>query len=476
MNQTTLIELQNLSVHTTAGVVLVEPISLQIKQEQNLVILGETGSGKSLLAQAIMGALPKGLIVSGTIIINGNTLHQGTGTLDESRFATLWGRDLTMLPQEPVRSLNPTMTVFRQIWESLRFVKKTDDNTAKQSSLNTLEKLSLSHAKAHYPHQLSGGMAQRASFAAATISGAYMVIADEPTKGLDYANKLAVVNMLAQVANTNGCLLTITHDIEVAKRLSRDGDIVMVMKKGKLLEQGAAVAVLQNPQSDYAKQLINANPASWQKSANAQVGTPLLTLDNVAITRGKKQLFSRLNLTLGQGQTVGLIGDSGIGKSSLGDAICGIIKPSSGSLHWHKQPARHQVLKLYQDPPSAFAQKITLGTLINDVIKRHHLDRSQVAPLMDALQLHPNLLGRTSDSVSGGELQRIAILRALLIKPVLLFADEVTNRLDPITQKTTLDLLTNACRQQNCTLIMVSHDHDLTRYYCDTVVDLADYR
>lgn len=475
-SQDILIQINNLSVHTTDGATLVEPISLSIKKGQNLTILGETGSGKSLLAQAVMGALPKGLTVKGQILINGKTLHDGQGELDEHQFAKLWGRDLTMLPQEPVRSLDPTMTVFRQIWESLHFVKRTDNSAAKDATLRTLEQLSLAHAKDYYPHELSGGMAQRASFASATVSGAYMVIADEPTKGLDHTNKIAVVDMLAQVAKQGGCLLTITHDIEVANRLSGDNDLLMVMKKGKLLEQGQATDVLQNPKSDYAKELMSANPATWTKADITPADTPLLTLKDVAISRGNKELFSGLNITLHTGQAVGLIGDSGIGKSSLGDAICGLITPSKGNMTWHTKPKRHQVLKLYQDPPSAFAQNITLGTLIDDVVKRHNLDKSQIAPLMEALQLHPDLLHRTSESVSGGELQRIAIMRALMMKPVLLFADEVTNRLDPITQKTTLDLLTHACRTQNCTLVMVSHDHDLTRYYCDTVVDLADYR
>lgn len=474
--QNVLIQVNDLSVHTKDGVCLIESISLTIKQGQNLTILGETGSGKSLLAQALMGALPKGLMVKGQIIINGKTFHDGQGELDGRQFAKLWGRDLTMLPQEPVRSLDPTMTVFRQIWESLYFVKKADNATAKQTTLHTLEQLSLAHAKDHYPHELSGGMAQRASFASATVSGAYMVIADEPTKGLDRTNKITVVDMLAQVAKQGGCLLTITHDIEVARRLSGNNDLLMVMKKGKLLEQGQATDVLQNPQSDYAKELMSANPATWIKADIAPTDTPLLSLYDVAISRGNKELFSGLNITLHAGQAVGLIGDSGIGKSSLGDAICGLITPSKGTMMWHTTPKRHQVLKLYQDPPSAFAQNITLGTLINDVVKRHKPDKSQIAPLMDALQLHPDLLNRTSQNVSGGELQRIAIMRALMIKPVLLFADEVTNRLDPITQKTTLDLLTKACRIQNCTLVMVSHDHDLTRHYCDTVVDLTDYR
>lgn len=173
------------------------------------------------------------------------------------------------------------MTVFRQIWESLHFVKRADNATAKDTTLRTLEQLSLAHAKDYYPHELSGGIAQRASFASATVSGAYMVIADEPTKGLDHTNKIAVVDMLAQVAKQGGCLLTITHDTEVANRLSGDNDLLMVMKKGKLLEQGQATDVLQNPKSDYAKELMSANPATWTKADIAPTDTPLLTLKDM---------------------------------------------------------------------------------------------------------------------------------------------------------------------------------------------------
>lgn len=470
-----LIQLHDLSVHTTDGVCLVEPISLSIHEGQNLTILGETGSGKSLLAQAIMGALPQGLIVKGQIIIQGQTLHNGQHTLNQHAFGKLWGRQLAMLPQEPTRSLDPTMNTLEQVFEGFYFIQKQDKPTAKQNASTTLDELSLGFAKALYPHELSGGMAQRVSFASATTGGAMMVIADEPTKGLDHHNKLVVVDMLGDIAKQGGCLLTITHDIAVAERLSGDDDILMVMKQGKLLEQGSAKAVLGSPKSDYAHALINAHPARWTKSTTPNCHAPLLTLDDVAISRGKRTLIDGLNLTLYEGQVVGLIGDSGIGKSSLGDALCGLIQPSKGTIHWHKPPARHQVLKLYQDPPSAFAPNVKLGTLIDDVIKRHRLDGSRVAPLLDALQLSADLLTRTSDSVSGGELQRIAIMRALLLKPVLLFADEVTNRLDPITQKTTLDLLTDVCRQENCTLIMVSHDHELTKHYCDVVVDLTAF-
>lgn len=473
---TPLIELIDVSVHTKDGACLVEPISLSIHQGQNLTILGETGSGKSLLAQAIMGALPKGLSVQGKILINGEAFCDDKTPYRPARFSKLWGKTLAMLPQEPVRSLDPTMKAVNQIAESLQFINHLHKTDAHTKATHALHQLGLPYAKDYYPHELSGGMAQRVSFLSATIGGANIVIADEPTKGLDHTNKLIVADLLGQVAKAGGCLLTITHDIDIAHRLSCEGDYLMVMKKGELLEKGLAKDVLNAPKSAYAHALMSASPRHWQPLPKAPKDTPLLTLKDITITRGKKVLFGGLNLTLHEGQAVGLIGDSGIGKSSLGDALCGLIAPSQGTMIWHKTPKPHQILKLYQDPPAVFAQSVTLGTLINDVIKRHRLDGSRVAPLLDALQLSPKLLTRTADNVSGGELQRIAIMRALLLKPVLLFADEVTNRLDPITQKTTLDLLTQACHSQNCTLIMVSHDHELTKYYCDMVVDLTDYR
>lgn len=462
-----LVKTDNLAVFTKLGQNLVEPISLTLHKGQNVTILGETGSGKSLLAQAIMGALPDELVAQGDILIENQTLNK-------QQLRAYWGRRMAMLPQEPSRSLNPTMTMLDQVWESLFFVAKKDTNTSKQLAKDKIERLGLAKSADYYPHELSGGMAQRASFAIATSGGAYIVIADEPTKGLDEANKQAVITLLKNIAKEGGTLLTITHDIDVARSLSHGAnDRVMVMKKGKLLEQGSGEQVLNHPTSDYAKQLIAAAPHNWPSQDRTVIeDSSLLTVQDLSLARGKRVLFKGLSFSLQEAEVLGVIGGSGIGKSSLGDTLCGLLKPASGTITWQQQPNRHQVLKLYQDPPAAFASHVPLQTLLNDVIKKHRLDASRVPVLLEQLKLDQQILTRNALNVSGGELQRVAILRALLFNPVLLFADEVTSRLDPITQKETLDLLVTQCKAQQCTLIMVSHDHHIMRHYCHQVIDL----
>ncbi|MDU8924130.1 ATP-binding cassette domain-containing protein [Pasteurellaceae bacterium LIM206] len=463
---TVLIETKQLSVSTKAGTVLVEPISLNINEGRHLTILGETGSGKSLLAQAIMGALPDELVTAGEIKIerkalNGQALQQ------------TWGRRLSMLPQEPTRSLDPTMKLLTQLWESFALVGGIESKKAMIKSEEKLTALGLQRFMQYYPHQLSGGMAQRASFAVATSGGAYMLIADEPTKGLDEKNKQIVINLLQQISAQGGAVLTITHDIDVAARLGGD---IMVMRKGKLLEQGQANRVLSQPHSDYAKALMAAAPYHWSARSKAALShSVLLTAKDLQVNRGSRRLFSNVNFTLRQGEILGLVGDSGIGKSSLGDVLCGLLEPKCGAVSWSFKPKRHQVLKLYQDPPAAFAPKVKLQTLLDDVIDKHHLDRGKIPYLLTQLKLEPDLLQRTAENVSGGELQRVAILRALLFEPVLLFADEVTSRLDPITQKETLDLLVEQCESHQCALVLVSHDHHLIRHYCHQVIDLSEY-
>ncbi|MDH2997363.1 ABC transporter ATP-binding protein [Pasteurellaceae bacterium LFhippo2] len=466
-----LLKIENVSVQTTDGLELVEPISLSLEQGKNITILGETGSGKSLLIQAIMGALPQELTTTGTIIVENCKISDKSDRLQK-----LWGKTLVMLPQEPRRSLDPIMDISQQLWESFHFVAGFDEKKSAEVSENYLSKLGLANAQKSYPHQLSGGMAQRASFAIATASGGKILLADEPTKGLDPVSKQSVIQLLKQAYQNGGGLLTITHDIEVATVL---GGYIFVIKKGKLVEQGEAETLLNHPQNEYTKALIGADPQHWlpldnlQKNPNVE---PLVSVKNLTVARGKRELFSQLSFDLNKGEILGIVGRSGIGKSTLADVLCGLLKPKSGEVKWHSTThKKHQVLKLYQDPPEAFAPNATLQTLLDDVIDYHKLDRSQIPALLEQLSLSPEILQRTAENVSGGELQRVAILRALLLEPVLLFADEVTSRLDPITQQETIKLLVEQCRSRNCGLIIVSHDHHLIEKSCDKVIDLEQY-
>lgn len=466
-----MLQLTEVTVTTTDGQILVEPISLTLQQGQALTILGETGSGKSLLAQAIMGALPNGLQCQGQMTFDGRPLTDQDKKL-------LWGKTLAMLAQEPTKSLDPTMTIGDQVLEGFWLVGGLNKKQANDNTIKILEKLGLKNNVNSYPHQLSGGMNQRSAFAVATAGGAKIVIADEPTKGLDAQNRQIIIDLLKQVVQSGGSVLTITHDIFVANELATlENSCLMVMKKGKLLESGHAKTLLNAPKSDYANTLIAASPEHWQGKFNPKVSDELLvSLKNTTLSRGKQVLFKNLSLDIKQGQIIGITGHSGIGKSSFGDMLCGLITPTSGELVWHKKIARQKILKLYQDPPSAFAAHLPLQTLLDDVIKKHGLDKTRIVPLLTQLGLSSELLKRTSSDVSGGELQRIAILRALLFDPVLLFADEVTSRLDPITQQETMDLLVEQCQNIGCTLIMVSHESALVNYYCQTVLNLLDFK
>lgn len=467
-----LLEIQNVSVQTKEGITLVQPISLSLQQGKNITILGETGSGKSLLIQAIMGALPEELIASGQFFVE-------TCKIDfnqQSEIEKMWGKTLVMLPQEPRRSLNPIMEIGKQLWESFHYVAGKSSPQAKTESQAYLAKLGLGESVESYPHQLSGGMAQRASFAIATAAGGKILLADEPTKGLDPISKGKVIELLKSAYQNGGGLLTITHDIEVAEQLS---GYILVMKKGELLEQGEAKALLSNPQHPYTQALIAADPKHWQPFQDLQnlsQKQPLVSVKNLSVARGKKTLFSNLSFDSHKGEVLGIVGHSGIGKSSLADVLCGLLKPKSGEVKWHSQShKKHQVLKLYQDPPEAFAPNVSLQTLLDDVINKHKLDRKLIPNLLAQLSLSPEILQRNAENVSGGELQRVAILRALLLDPVLLFADEVTSRLDPITQQETIELLISQCRARNCSLILVSHDPYLIEKSCDKVINLEDY-
>lgn len=446
---------------------LVESLSLRLMQGTPLTILGQTGSGKSLLAQAIMGLLPEEMSLQGEILYEGQPLL----TLPKAKRQALWGRALAMLPQEPWHALDPVMKSQQQVAEVFELVVGMEEDQSQEKAGKALAEMGLAPAKDKIPSQLSGGMAQRLAFLAATAAGGDLILADEPTKGLDYSRRDQIVALL-QSRLVNGSLLTITHDVDVARQL---GGELIVMCQGQVVEQGDAATILAHPQADYTRQLLAAEPSSWNKvSARTQSSAePIVTLDKVALSRGGNRLFSDLSFQLHAGEILGIVGDSGTGKSSLGDLLLGHLQPDQGRIRYAETYKRHQLLKLYQDPPAAFSPHIPLGRLLQEVIDLHGLDAAQIPRLMTRLKLSEGLLSRTALEVSGGELQRIALLRILLLKPVLLFADEPTSRLDLISAQRIMELLVEVAREEGCALVLVSHDPVLVEKVCDQVIRIA---
>lgn len=458
-----LIQLTELSIYANK-VALLQPLSLQVYQDKPLTILGQTGSGKSLLAQAIMGLLPSELEQQGKVELFAE-VH------DAKSIVKRWGKDITMLPQEPWRALDPLMPAYQQVAEVHHCLHGLDNEPAFNHALDELDKVGLKSSALKRVDQLSGGMAQRLAISVATTGGAKLVLADEPTKGLDVSRRDDIIQLLLN-SSKGGALLTITHDIEVARQIG--GDLI-VMKEGVVVEKGSAEQLLNDPQQAYSKALIAADPRYWEpRKSNTSTKQAVLSVENLAIGRQDQVLTQDINFTIHAGEVVGIVGDSGCGKSTLGDTLLGLLAPIAGKLS-NKIPSAkaYQWLKLYQDPPAAFTSSVTLGVLLEDLLNLHHLNGERIAPLMSKLKLAPTLLQRKSTEVSGGELQRFAILRALLLEPVFLFADEPTSRLDPITAKEVTQLLVELAQEQGCALLLVSHDPYMIEKCCDTVVHLS---
>ncbi|SIS79534.1 ABC transporter ATP-binding protein [Phaeovulum vinaykumarii] len=443
---------------------MVAPISLALAAGQSVTLIGETGSGKSLFAQALLGTLPAGLRARGTLAVLGRQVPVDA----PQALAGLWGRAISVLPQEPWRALDPLMRAGGQVEEVHRLVAQSD--TPRRATQADLEALELTAAADRYPFELSGGMAQRLAIAAARAGGARIVVADEPSKGLDLARRDEVARRLRIVTETGGALVTITHDLELAEML---GGEVIVLREGKVVERGPAAQVLHRPQDSYTAALVAAEPRHWPAPPPPTPGAPVLSGTGLAVARGGRLLFSGVDITLHAGEVVGLCGPSGVGKSSLGDALLGLIAPVAGQITRGAGLAPIRFQKLWQDPPAAFAPHQTLGRGLRDLMALHGVDETRLAPLMARLHLDPALLERLPDAVSGGELQRLAIARALLLDPVLLFADEPSSRLDPLTQRAVIGLLTELARTRGIAVLLVSHNPDLIARTTDRQLHLA---
>ena len=441
---------------THRGTALVDVADLDFERGRPVTIVGESGSGKSLLAHAIMGTLPATLTAHGSLVTDGRAYNLA----EPGSRRKLWGPVMSLLPQEPMLALDPTMRSRDQVAEGQRSFNQ-DRRTARQAAGNFLTSLGLGHATRAFPHTLSGGMAQRVAFAAATIGGAPILIADEPSKGLDERARAELAGLLRRHIDGGGILLTITHDLDLAREIGGD---VLVMKDAHIIEQGPARDVLTQPAHPYTRRLLAAEPSNWQHpwmtapAPRHETAPALIRGEGLAKAFGGQKLFSDLSLDIHPGERLALSGPSGSGKTTLGNVLLRLLPPDVGRVHHADTLQGGKVQKLYQDPALAFPPGVPLRDSLGDVIRRHRVDPVRLEELMASLRLVPELLTRRPGQVSGGELQRLAIIRSMLLEPALVFADEPTSRLDLITQEETMCCLMEQVDRHGCALVLVTHD------------------
>lgn len=443
---------------------LVDVADLVLDRGRPLTIVGASGSGKSLLAHAIVGTLPPELHVTGAARYGDDRVDLPDGTAHRQ-----WGRELALLPQEPVLALDPTMRARGHVAEGHPAFRR-DRPAARVAADVALADVGLDDRGGAFPHELSGGMAQRVAFAAATIGGAPVLLADEPSKGLDHAARDRLVVLLRAHVEAGGALCTITHDLDLARAL---GGEVAVMRAAEVVERGPVPEVLEAPRHAYTRRLVAAEPSRWRHPWAHRTPPDRAGAEELLVARGLTvgfdgdPLVRDLDVRVRAGERVAVRGPSGAGKTTLGDVLLRLRRPLAGEVHHAPSVADGGVQKLYQDPAQAFPPLVPLRDAVGDVQRRHGVADDQLHGALQRLGIDASLLARRPSQVSGGELQRIAIARASLTRPRVLFADEPTSRLDLVTQEETIAALMSATDHDDRALVLVTHDPALAAAVTD---------
>lgn len=471
---------------------ILHDVTLHVEPGEFVALVGASGSGKTMTSLSITGLLPGNVAIqSGSIRLGGTELRD----LSEGELNRVRGGRIGMLHQQPKRMFNPRMTVERHIREPLKLHRGLRGREAHKEVLRLLADAGFEQpgsVAASYPHQLSGGMAQRAMMAVAMAGQPELLLADEPTSALDKVLERQVLELLDQQRRNHGLgVLCITHDLAT---VSAFADRVILMKDGRILEQGVTRTVLASPQTHCSTwELLQASALDPREDsdhgpADAEKNTgTILDLHGVTKTfpsgfRKSTAALKNVTLSLRHGEILGVLGQSGSGKSTLARLLVGLGTPDSGKITTAPGAG---VQLVFQEPYDVFDPRMTLlksleapllrssGT-VDDRIERIHQAVREV-------ELNPAILERRPGQCSGGQLQRLTIARALLLEPGVLICDEATSALDAITQRKILDLLLRLHRSRGVSLIMISHDMNVIRYmshrvavfYRGEVVELA---
>ena len=527
MNNKKLLSVTDLSISFISDQIekeIIHSISFELHQNEILGIVGESGSGKSVSTLAILGLLPKRVskITTGSILFEGSDLIQ----TQTKAFQKIRGNDISMIFQEPMSSLNPSMRCGRQVEEILLQHTKLSKKEAKTETLSLFEKVKLplpERVYRAYPHEISGGQKQRVMIAMAIACKPKILIADEPTTALDVTVQKEIILLLKQLqAEEDMSIIFISHDLSLVSEIA---DRVMVMYKGDIVEQGLVSDIFHKPQHTYTKALLSSKPSLEYRLKRLPTikdfmeGTPkseIVTSENrklnhqvlyskpplLEVIDVKKEYISKsgwfskqetfkavdgVSFKLFEGETLGLVGESGCGKSTLANAILQLEKATSGQILYRgtditKLPTssirklRKEIQIIFQDPYASLNPRIPIGKAIMEPMKVHNIGTSDserkktVLELLHKVGLDESFFNRYPHEFSGGQRQRIGIARAISLQPKLIVCDESVSALDISVQAQVLNLLNDLKENFGFTYIFISHDLAVVKYMSDQLV------
>jgi peptide/nickel transport system ATP-binding protein len=486
----------------------VDGVDLDIAPGETVAIVGESGSGKSTTAMAIIGLLAgSGKVVQGSILLEGEDLT----TVGEARMREVRGRSIGLVPQDPMSNLNPVAKIGTQVAETLLAHGLASRRDVSDKVVEALSRAGLPDAAARakqYPHEFSGGMRQRALIAIGMACKPRLLIADEPTSALDVTVQQTILDQIDRMTTELGtAVLLITHDLGLAaERASR----VIVMHRGKVVEQGPARQILDAPQHPYTRSLVAAAPSvaavrlrpeEFRKPELTVAGEEPARGDNVieieSLTKVYKvrggedfRAVDDVSLSVPRGETVAVVGESGSGKTTTARMLLKLVEPTSGSMRFDGQDVaalkgaalrefRQKVQPIFQDPYSSLNPMFTIERIVEEPLafyrRGSRADRARrVRRLMDDVALPASMLRRYPAELSGGQRQRVAIARALALSPEVLVCDEPVSALDVLVQDQVLTLLRDLQREYGLSYLFISHDLAVVRLISDYVCVMKD--
>ena len=483
LRQSRVVDFRNVTVRVKTEDSLTRPIleaiDLQLDQGETLGIVGGSGSGKSTLLRLVAGVLAPGLVLDqGEITTNGTNLLDASPAEREA----FYGSVVALVAQSIGESLTPHLTVLSH------FRDTNSGEIANDQVLESLAEVGLSGEKYlhRYPHQLSGGERQRVLLALALVRSPQLLLLDEPTSALDVSIGSEVLATINRLQRTRGfALICVSHDLGVVSQISKR---IAVMNQGRIVEFGQTSQVLRSPSHEYTKALVGSMPKLDQRyrEAGSQNSETVLMCRGLSIVRGQKtKAIDSLDLEVKRGEVIGIIGESGSGKSSLMSAICGLVSVTSGSLHdgdgydlstalqLRPREVLSSIQMVFQNPDDSLNPMCTVAQSLSRYTKA---TKDEMSSALLSVGLDEQFLARYPHEMSGGEKQRTAIARALLAKPRLLILDEVTSALDVTVQAAVMKTLSELQRKVNIAMIIVSHDIALVASFVDRILVLRSGR